>query len=464
MLETIQLPIWFPFQKIDDLKIDEKEWKQLIIERINILGINGEKDFLRDNYETPVEFRERGQRDIKSHFILKLGVYMDPRLSAWFMENEGDLFEHRFAKSKWEEKKQILDFLFPEDGLDPTWLEIENLEDYLGIDVRTKFGLNEDTTAKMMSRTGRSIKYAKGFGMGKLVAIDFRYASFIIKHRRVLLYKGWAIGTLDKLMSTIKHTYQDRINDELVSLAERRQTEVSGPQKVLSDNINELLQKLIKPKRNFNMGGVVIKGNFDDHVEYYPPCIKELMLQVEDKGYIAHWERFQLGLFLKHTGMDVEEQLQYWYGKAVDNIGLNFAEFKKRAGYVIRHIYGLEGGKIDYDMPSCGTIQTKMYCYFRHKDVNFIAEDLANLSKKRENLDEKLVNLITEFTSRGFAQQACSKYMELLADGKINQKIDKMYHPMVFLKVLAKSANIYKEIGADGSIKEIENSDNTPTE
>lgn len=445
-MELAHLPVWFPFQKIENLKIDEQEWKHLIIERINILGINGEKDFQKDSFETLEEYRERGQRDIKGHSILKLGVYMDPRLSAWFMENEGDLFEHRFVKSKWEEKNQLLNFLFVEDGLDPTWLEIENLEDHLGIDIRKKFGLNEDTTTKMMSRSGRSYKQNKGYGMGKLVAIDFRHASFIIKHRRVLLYKGWAIGTLDKLMSTIKHKYQDKINDELINLSERRETEVSGPQKKLSDNINELLQKLVKPKRNFNMGGIVIKGNFDDHIEYYPPCIKELMHQVEFKGYIAHWERFQLGLFLKHTGMDVEEQLQYWYSKAVDNIGLNFAEFKRKAGYIIRHIYGLEGGRIDYDMPSCNTIQTKMYCYFRHKDANLIAEDLTNIVKERKIVNAKLVGLITEFASRGFAQQACAKYMELLAVDKLTQNFDKMYHPMVFLKVLAKSANIYNDI------------------
>jgi DNA primase large subunit len=428
------------------MKIDEEEWKQLIIERINILGINGEKDFQKDNFETIEEYKDRGQRDIKGHFILKLGVYMDPRLSAWFLENEGDLFQHRFSKSKWEVKKQILDFLFPDDTLDPTWFELEDLEEHLGVNVQEKFGLTEDNTIKMMSRMGRRYNQIKGFGMGKLIAIDFRFASFIIKTRRILLYQGWAIGSLEKLMSTIKHRYQDLLNDELIKLADRRQTEVSGPQKALSDNISELLQKLVKPKRSHNMGGVVIKGNFDDHVSYYPPCIKELMNQVETKGYIAHWERFQLGLFLKHTGMDVEEQLQYWYGKAVDNIGLSFADFKKRAGYIIRHIYGLEGGRIDYDMPSCNTIQTKMYCYFRHKDASLIAEDLSLLINQDDEEQTKLARQITDFTSRGFSQQACSKYMQLVAKDKLNTKIDKIYHPMIYLKVLAKSAKIYKEV------------------
>ena len=168
-METVHYPVWFPFQKVKSLKIDEQEWKQLIIERINILGINGEKDFQKDNFETLEEYNKRGQRDIMGHIILKLGVYMDPRLSAWFIENEGDLFEHRFVKSKWEEKKQLLDFLFPDDGLDPTWLEIEELEDYLGIAVQEKFGLNEDTTTKMLSRIGRSYTQSKGLGMGKLI-------------------------------------------------------------------------------------------------------------------------------------------------------------------------------------------------------------------------------------------------------------------------------------------------------
>ncbi|OLS29456.1 MAG: hypothetical protein HeimC2_00070 [Candidatus Heimdallarchaeota archaeon LC_2] len=428
------------------MKIDEQEWKKLIIDRINILGINGDKEFQKDNYESQEEFRERGQVDIKGHFILKLGVYMDPRLSAWFMENEGDLFQFRFTKARWEAKKQILDYLFPDEDLEPTWLVIKNLEEKLKENIQQKFGLFEDIKTRKMGRTGRSYNQLIGGSMGKLIAIDFRQAAFIVKHRRALLYKGWVIGSIDRLMSTIKHKYQDLINKELIKLSERRQTEVSGPQKVLSDNINELLQKLIKPKKEFSMSGVVLKGDFDDHVSYYPPCIKDLMKQVEVKGYIAHWERFQLGLFLKHTGMDIETQLQYWYSKAVDNIGISYTEFKKRAGYIIRHIYGLEGGKIDYAMPSCNTIQTKMYCYFRHKDSAIIAEELTELLKDRKGINPKLKHEITDLTNRGFTQQACAKYLMLLAGDTANEKIDKMYHPMIFLRVFAKSADIYKEI------------------
>lgn len=439
------------------MKIDEQEWKNLIIERINILGINGTKDFQKDRLETQEEFTERGQKDIKGHFILKLGVYMDPRLSAWFIENEGDLFQYRFAKAKWEVKKQILDFVFPDDEFESTWLEIENLEDQLKEDIQQKFGLYENTTVKMMGRTGGRYRENIGFGMGKLIAIDFRHAAFIVKHRRILLYKGWVIGTIDKLMTTIKHKYQDLVNKELIKLSERRQTEVSGPQKVLSDNINELLQKLIKPKREFNMGGVVLKGNFDDHASYYPPCIKDLMGQVETKGYIAHWERFQLGLFLKHTGMDIETQLQYWYSKAVDNIGMSFPEFKKRAGYIIRHIYGLEGGKINYEMPSCNTIQTKMYCYFRHKDASLINDELTELVKNKKGTNPQLIHQITDLTNRGFTQQACAKYLTLLAGKEMDEKTDKIYHPMIFLKILAKSANIYSEIDETSDQNEEEN-------
>ena len=81
----------------------------------------------------------------------------------------------------------------------------------------------------------------------------------------------------------------------------------------------------------------------------------------------------------------------------------------------------------------------------------------------KNNLDEKIMRLITDFTSRGFVQQACSKYMELLAEGKIDQKIDKMYHPMVFLKVLAKSANIYKEVNGDSSPGDDSNNEDTTT-
>ena len=58
---------------------------------------------------------------------MKIGVCMDPRLSSWLIEVEGDLFENEFRNLRWEGKKQILNNLYPNISGKPIWLTLDDL-------------------------------------------------------------------------------------------------------------------------------------------------------------------------------------------------------------------------------------------------------------------------------------------------------------------------------------------------
>jgi DNA primase large subunit len=447
---TFDLPIWFPLQKIkevDQTRLEEKTWKNYLIDRLNLLGPNGQKDFKKESWEENEEYLQRGIKEIQSHVILSLGACLDPRLSAWFVEMEGDLFQFRFIRSRWAEKKQIIDFLFPKEELEPTWLELEELNEYLGEDLYQKLVISRETTTSARSYRGLTPEYAlpNRTGINNMIAIDFRYASFLVKTRKSLLYKGWVLGSIDKLSSTIKKQFEKQLNNQLTDYAFRLETEMGGHMKKQAKEINALLYGLVKPRKEYSMEGIQLKGDFDAHTQYYPPCIQDLISTVNTIGYIPHWERLQLGLFLKHTGMDVDEQLQYWYSKAVDNIGISFDEFSKRAGYIIRHIYGLEGGRIDYEMPSCSTIQTKMYCTFRHRDFPNINERLNKyldtLEDKEKQVKRDIGKTIIDIVARGLPSHACAAYLYLMS----NIQVQKIRHPMEYLRMSAKSSGILSE-------------------
>ncbi|MHA2169005.1 MAG: hypothetical protein ACXAB7_03730 [Candidatus Kariarchaeaceae archaeon] len=447
MSEPNNVPIWFPLRKIKEsrqITLEESIWKNYIVDRINLLGPNGKKDFGKEQFESTEEFEERGRKEIQSHVVLRLGVCMNPRLSAWFIESEGDLFQYRFMKSKWSDKNIILNFLYPSTDLNPIWLELEELSSFLKENLQETLNLSETPTRRFRSTSGLTPGYdiPDSFGINKIIGLDYRYAPFLVKTRKALLYKGWVIASMDRLMNTVKQRFQILLDDQLTEYAKRLETTAGGAMKKLAKEMNELLHSMITPKRDYKIENVILQGNFDDHIQYYPPCIQDLISTVDQVGYIQHWERFQLGLFLKHTGMDVDEQLQFWYSKAVDNIGLSYSEFVKRAGYVIRHIYGLEGGKIDYEMPSCSTIQNKMYCTFRHRDIAIINDRINSTLEEQEEAPtsekNRLVKEINEFVSRGFPNVACAKYLQL----RFNQKREKIFHPMFYLTTAAKSSGI----------------------
>jgi DNA primase large subunit len=162
---------------------------------------------------------------------------------------------------------------------------------------------------------------------------------------------------------------------------------------------------------------------------------------VNNIGYIGHWERFQLGIFLKKTGMNSEDQMQFWFSKAVDNVDMNYQDFKRKAGYIIRHIYGKEGGMIDYEMPSCNTIMSKMYCTFRHKDINFINEKVKHEVNRFEKNKENKLDIgkkVIEASIRVFPQIACAYFLEL-SNGV---KADKIFHPLMYLKMAGQQSGV----------------------
>lgn len=450
MIEPIELPIWFPLKKIKSLNqtpLDEKTWKNYIVDRINLLSPNGKKNFTKDSLETYDEFEKRGIAEIQSHIVLRLGVCMDARLSAWFIESEGDLFNYRFLKSKWKEKRHILNYLFPQDNLEPTWLELHEAIELLGDDLPNILNISEEKSITYRPRKGLFPSYplSDSSGMNKIIALDFRFASFLVKTRKAILYKGWVFGSVEKLTGTIKIRFELLLNEHLTEYAERLETATGGATKKLAKEISELLYKLIKPRREYSIENINLKGKFDDHIKYYPPCIQDLITTINQVGYIAHWERLQLGLFLKHTGMNIDDQMHYWYEKAVDNVGLSYKEFSKKAGYMIRHIYGLEGGKIDYDMPSCSTIQNKMYCTFRHRDYTRIIERIDTYIETIEDKEKEkktwIVKDIKDLTIKGIPKGACAKHHQLV----FATRIEKIFHPLQYLKIAAKSSDILIE-------------------
>ena len=154
-----------------------------------------------------------------------------------------------------------------------------------------------------------------------------------------------------------------------------------------------------------------------------------LSLEFEKSGRLIHIHRLQMGFFLKKIGMSVDDQLHYWFEKSVDNVGKSFNEFQRTSGYQIRHLYGLEGGRKDYEVPKCSTIGTSYFCPFIHLNPEILSEFLKNniLTQKKSQFPSRgeLARLISQSASN--PTLACTEYFRIIFKKPLSWKI---VHPM----------------------------------
>jgi len=97
---------------------------------------------------------------------------------------------------------------------------------------------------------------------------------------------------------------------------------------------------------------------------YFPPCMVHLYQTLRLRHRLTHEARRQLTLFLKDVGMPIEEALDFWrneYSQPNSECGSgcthSWQKDARRYHYSIRHMYGLEGGRYTYMVPSCRSIQ-----------------------------------------------------------------------------------------------------------
>ncbi|RHY93527.1 hypothetical protein DYB35_000521 [Aphanomyces astaci] len=116
---------------------------------------------------------------------------------------------------------------------------------------------------------------------------------------------------------------------------------------------------------------------------FLPLCMRYLADKLRENHHLKYDGRKQLGLFLKGVGFTVEESLVFWR-QAFDPV-TSVQIFDKKYAYNIRHSYGLEGSRVQYDPKTCDDVQKLPPpaagqfhgCPFRHWDVSFLHSQLS---------------------------------------------------------------------------------------
>lgn len=367
------------------------------------------------------------EEELIGHLALRISAALtdDLAFENWLLESEGDLFETRFRGEFANKKKDILRDLFGEVLIG--WGRVSG-----------EVGLGRKKLTDELVALGRP---PSPHGIG-IIAFPFEKVPELVANRRGLLVKGWLITCwLQRykkgysVSSAAKKEYQRQLRKRINEIAQKiegKSTSTEDLQSVAQEIVNYWKSKRRKEVRGWRTGAQLKNGKLYERVDLFPLCMSVLYSRITEEGYLSHGNRLQLGFFLKAIGMEVEEQLRFWYKFSVDDAGMSWKEFKAGPGYQIRHLYGLEGSGIDYKTPKCDTIINRYFCPYASLSQTELKNELDRVLPDRAQKER-----IRELSRRGEFQKACGLF---LAEKTNSPNRKRIYHPLQFVRLASQSS------------------------
>ncbi len=415
---SIEIPDWYVLKDPGEISVDVDNWNRFADTRLQRFIDEDLWSISKPSWMDDDEWYLTKVEEMGGHLLLRLAVSKDPRLTSWLVEVEGDLFEFRFVSSpSFDQKIKVLEELYEKENVKT----IQEIDKLFKINIYKHFNLADvpfKSSRYSKSKFGSLVK-----DLDRRIAVKFHKIPSVVSAKKVLLFNGWGIVRLADIRLAVKREFEKQLKiiiEKSKDLVEANKS-LDNTVKPIRDKITEIARKT-KLSSDLSTLGIGEGEEIFSKPELFPPCILELLGILRSKGHLSHVENWQLGTFLKKAGMTIEDQQRFWYNNSVDNVGMSFDEFVRRVGYQIKHIYGEVGGGIDYSPPSCKTCINGYFCYWAHKKLEDISEDIKTLMKDR---DQKVVDRAIEDISRLIInqrfQEACGRYFRLLTGWQIRR-------------------------------------------
>uniref|UniRef100_A0A7N0TK98 DNA primase large subunit C-terminal domain-containing protein n=1 Tax=Kalanchoe fedtschenkoi TaxID=63787 RepID=A0A7N0TK98_KALFE len=381
---TVTLPV---YRSAPSLEVRLEDFELFAIDRLRVLkGISdglsrGKKpeemkkmvnDLWRVNMRT-TQAADSLDKDIISHFVLRLVYCRTEDLRKWFLSMETALFRYRFRLENY--RALMAEFNLPNKPLSST--EYEAVKDKL---------------AQVMRSIGRSLPDANSM----FFQVPFEEVPELVAGRRVFILKGQAFVAMSQVVSLVVTHFRSHLSKALVLTNRKWTASIKEQEKGRLTPIVEALSSSYlgpdysEPK---NVDEISLKDIDQAARSSFPLCMRHLYEKLREDHHLKHGGRMQLGLFLKGVGLKLDDALAFWRAEFSQKVGSE--RFDKEYSYSIRHNYGKEGKRTDYTPYSCQKIilsnpSTGDHhgCPFRHFSEENLRAALGRMGVSGRPLDE----------------------------------------------------------------------------
>jgi DNA primase large subunit len=311
--------------------------------------------------------------DVLSHFFCRVVCAQLPWAAAWFVNAEAVLFRHRVNRNLAESMK---------------FWEKEVLPGMSNVEERATGELVIGRSSAYMPSSKRSHSHAGAI-------VHFTKVLDLVGRRAVKISRGHCSMNEECVKSVLVSEFRKHLRKRMSVLADVVQEE---PDERMQRLCTDLLMAPAKQERT---------GDFSwrDSEKYFPPCIQQILHKLQMDGHLKYNERQTLCLFLKECGMSVDDNIALLR----NSFKVSRETFNKEYLYSIRHNYGLEGKKANYNCFNCAKVSS-----LENGRKESICPFVGNESYVRELVKDRGVD-IEEILSTGFYNKKCTRLLEALS-------------------------------------------------
>ncbi|GMN49273.1 hypothetical protein TIFTF001_018446 [Ficus carica] len=347
-----------------------------------------EKDLWRANMRHP-EASEVVNKDIISHFVLRLVYCRTEDLRKWFLSMETTLFRYRFRHESAEAQRALM----AKFGL--SYKAVSSSE----------FECVKDKLGQVARSLGQPLPTADAI----FYKVPFEEVPELVAGRRVFIHKGNAYIASTQVVSLVATQFRSHLSKALI-LTNRKWTSTMREQEKdrLAPIVEALCTSYLGPDYSQPKGfsEISVKDIDDLAKSSFPLCMRHLFEKLREDHHLKHGGRMQLGLFLK----------------------VGAERFDKEYAYSIRHNYGREGKRTDYTPYSCQKVISSTPgvgdhhgCPYRH----FSEENLRAALNKMGVNSRAVEDIMNKVQNRHY-QLACTLTFEAVHNSSCDAGIN---HP-----------------------------------
>ncbi|SGZ50614.1 CIC11C00000000895 [Sungouiella intermedia] len=364
------------------------------------------------------------RKDYYSHYTLRLVFCRTEELRKKFVKNETTLFKIRYNMLQPKEQHEFVklnsgklswEYISNEEKLE----KLESLLAASGPTIKTVFTIENAGDANFnitQEQLRQHIRSKESF-----IKLPFEKVPSLVSLRQVYLERGYAF-----IPSTLQVSLLSMVFSELLTLALLR-TFQALPRLEEDDRLLPLLNNLSRNFASIQYDSFGENGANSDITadtittsnitKHFPLCATHLQKNLILSSHLKYGGRQQLGLFLKGIGLNVDEALKFWSYQFTKSSKMNMDSFNKEYKYNVRHVYGLEGGRINYKPWDCNTILLKPKpqkgeyhgCPYRDLSVDALVNNLNEMGV----VDQHDINGIVEDVNKHDYTVACTRVFEL---------------------------------------------------